>query len=116
VPGDEVPQELLLGLVCDETKRELAQRHEVLITEEAGEGTGDPLGKDRLRPGRACSVSLVTGREHIDFVAHSWGVSDRTERDQLVERFGVILDRPAHTLSKGNRQKIAIVLASDRRC
>lgn len=30
---------------------------------------------------------------------------------QLIERFGVILDRPIDDLSKGNRQKLGIVLA-----
>ena len=45
VPGDEEPEQLLFGLIGDKTKRELAQRHEVLIAEEAGEGTGDLLGR-----------------------------------------------------------------------
>jgi ABC-2 type transport system ATP-binding protein len=69
------------------------------------------LGKIGYLPGELVLYPRLTGREHIDFVAHSRGMSDRTERDQLVERFGVIVDRPAHTLSKGNRQKIGIVLA-----
>ena len=38
-------------------------------------------------------------------------MSDRTLLDHLVERFDVILDRPVRTLSKGNRQKIGVVLA-----
>jgi ABC-2 type transport system ATP-binding protein len=32
-------------------------------------------------------------------------------RDALVERFGVVLDRPIRELSKGNRQKIGLVQA-----
>ena len=35
----------------------------------------------------------------------------RRYRDELVERFGVELDRPVRDLSKGNRQKIGLVLA-----
>jgi ABC-type uncharacterized transport system ATPase subunit len=35
---------------------------------------------------------------------------DRTLLDHLVERFDVIQDRPVRTLSKGNRQKIGVVL------
>lgn len=32
-------------------------------------------------------------------------------RDELIERFGVEVDRPVRTLSKGNRQKIGLTLA-----
>ena len=32
-------------------------------------------------------------------------------RDELVERFDVVLHRPTHELSKGNRQKLGMVLA-----
>ena len=45
VPGDEVLQELLLGLVGDETEGELAQCHEVLVPEEAVQGVRDLLGR-----------------------------------------------------------------------
>ncbi len=38
-------------------------------------------------------------------------MQDRDLLRQLVDRFQVELDRPARTLSKGNRQKIGIVLA-----
>ena len=36
---------------------------------------------------------------------------DRTFLDELVDRFHVDLERPTRTLSKGNRQKIGILLA-----
>jgi ABC-2 type transport system ATP-binding protein len=39
------------------------------------------------------------------------GLRSTTYRDELVERFGAELDRASHTLSKGNRQKLGIVLA-----
>ena len=35
----------------------------------------------------------------------------RGSRDALVERFGVVLDRPIRELSKGNRQKLGLVQA-----
>ena len=38
-------------------------------------------------------------------------MNDFDRRDELIERFGVETGRPAHTLSKGNRQKIGLVLA-----
>jgi len=62
-------------------------------------------------PGELALHPRLTGRQHIDFVAHARVMNDRTVQDALVERFNVILDRPTRTLSKGNRQKIGIVLA-----
>jgi ABC-2 type transport system ATP-binding protein len=53
----------------------------------------------------------LTGRQHVDFVASARGMRDWTFLNELVERFEVDLERPTRTLSKGNRQKIGIVLA-----
>ena len=53
----------------------------------------------------------LTGRQHLDRLGQARGVGDRRYRDELVERFGVELDRPVRVLSKGNRQKIGLVLA-----
>lgn len=53
----------------------------------------------------------LTGRQHLDRLSHARGVADRRYRDELVERFRVELDRPVRVLSKGNRQKIGLVLA-----
>ena len=70
------------------------------------------LRKIGYLPGELVLYPRLTGREHVDFVARLEGHrAIRRSRMQLVERFGVILDRPAHTLSKGNRQKIGLVLA-----
>ena len=86
-------------------------------------GTAAVLGLDPVRdaaavhrqvgylPGELALHPRLTGRQHIDFAARARGMRDRTYLGQLVERFGVILDQPARTLSKGNRQKIGIVLA-----
>ena len=62
-------------------------------------------------PGELALHPRLTGRRHVDFAARVRGMKDRTFLDQLVERFGVMLDRPVRTLSKGNRQKIGVVLA-----
>ena len=62
-------------------------------------------------PGDLALHPRLTGRQHIDFAAHVRSIDDKTVPDALVERFNVILDRPTRTLSKGNRQKIGIVLA-----
>jgi ABC-2 type transport system ATP-binding protein len=69
------------------------------------------LGQTGYLPGEFALHPRLTGRQHIDFVARARGMSDRKVHDDLVERFDVILDRPCRTLSKGNRQKIGIVLA-----
>jgi ABC-2 type transport system ATP-binding protein len=38
-------------------------------------------------------------------------MTDTGYRDELIERFGAEVDRPTQTLSKGNKQKLGIVLA-----
>jgi beta-exotoxin I transport system ATP-binding protein len=62
-------------------------------------------------PGELALHPRLTGRAHIDFAARVRRMRDRSFLDQLVERFDVVLDRPVRTLSKGNRQKIGVVLA-----
>ncbi|MEO9138640.1 MAG: ABC transporter ATP-binding protein [Jatrophihabitans sp.] len=62
-------------------------------------------------PGELSLYPRLTGRQHLTVVSRSRRLADHTLRDELVERFGVELDRPIHTLSKGNRQKIGIVVA-----
>ena len=53
----------------------------------------------------------MTGREHLDRFAAARGLTDRSYRDELVERLSAEVDRPVRTLSKGNRQKLGLVLA-----
>jgi beta-exotoxin I transport system ATP-binding protein len=53
----------------------------------------------------------LTGRQHLDRLGHARGVAGGRYRDELVERFDVELDRPVRVLSKGNRQKIGLLLA-----
>ncbi len=62
-------------------------------------------------PGELALHPRLTGRQHVDFAAKVRGVQDRTFLDELVDRFQVDLERPTRTLSKGNRQKIGILLA-----
>jgi ABC-2 type transport system ATP-binding protein len=62
-------------------------------------------------PGELALYPRLTGRQHLDSFARARGVTDHPYRDELVERFTVELDRPVRTLSKGNRQKIGLVLA-----
>jgi ABC-2 type transport system ATP-binding protein len=53
----------------------------------------------------------MTGRRVLGWFARARGGVDERLRDELVERFDVILDRQVHELSKGNRQKLGIMLA-----
>ncbi len=62
-------------------------------------------------PGELVLFSRFTGQQHLDRFARMRGLTDMTYRDVLVERFRAELDRPVNVLSKGNRQKIGLVLA-----
>jgi ABC-2 type transport system ATP-binding protein len=62
-------------------------------------------------PGDLELFPRLTGRQHISWFLRARGVCDDSLADQLVERFRVVVDRPVRELSKGNRQKIGLVLA-----
>lgn len=62
-------------------------------------------------PGELSLPARLTGREILDRFAHARGLRETATRDAMVERFGVDLRRPVRQLSKGNRQKIGLVLA-----
>jgi len=76
--------------------------------------TSDPVAVHRAvgyLPGELALFPRMTGRQHLDWLARGRGTTDLTLRDELVERFDAELDRPVRTLSKGNRQKIGLILA-----
>ncbi|HEY5482613.1 MAG TPA: ABC transporter ATP-binding protein [Propionibacteriaceae bacterium] len=89
----------------------------------ASSGTAQVLGLDPLRdavdvhrrtgylPGELAVYPRVTGREVLDRFGSARGLRDTRYRDELIERFGAEVDRPTQTLSKGNKQKLGIVLA-----
>ena len=62
-------------------------------------------------PGELELYPRMTGRRLLDWFAHARGGVEARFRDELVERFDVTLDRRIQELSKGNRQKLGIVLA-----
>lgn len=86
-------------------------------------GSAEVLGLDSVRdsvgiharcgylPGDLELYPRMTGRRLLDWFARARGGVDATLCRELVERFEVILDRRIHELSKGNRQKIGLVLA-----
>ena len=62
-------------------------------------------------PGDLALYPRMTGRQHIAWYAGAKGVRDLSLATTLAERFDAVLDRPARELSKGNKQKIGLVLA-----
>jgi ABC-2 type transport system ATP-binding protein len=66
-------------------------------------------------PGDLRLADRMTAREQLDSLARLRGRVDVALRDQLCERFGVVLDRPIRQLSKGNRQKVGLVQAFTHR-
>ena len=62
-------------------------------------------------PGDLRLYDRLTGDEQLASLARLRGSVDPGLRDSLVERFGVVLDRPIRELSKGNRQKLGLVQA-----
>src|SRR5215472_6901508 len=62
-------------------------------------------------PGDLELFPRLTGSQHIAWFARARGGVDAFLVKQLIERFQVVADRPVRELSKGNRQKIGLVLA-----
>jgi beta-exotoxin I transport system ATP-binding protein len=62
-------------------------------------------------PGDLALYPRMTGQQHIAWYARARGLRDLSLATELSERFGAVLDRPARELSKGNRQKVGLVLA-----
>ncbi len=95
----------------------------LLALQRPSAGTARLLGLDSHRnrveihrrigylPGDLELYPRMTGRHLIDWFARARGGADPGSVDELVDRFGVVTDRPVKELSKGNRQKIGIVLA-----
>jgi ABC-2 type transport system ATP-binding protein len=62
-------------------------------------------------PGEPVLYPKLTGRQHIAYVAALRHDLDEQRALGLAGRLELDLGRPAHALSKGNRQKLALVLA-----
>jgi beta-exotoxin I transport system ATP-binding protein len=67
-------------------------------------------GRTGYLPGDLVLFEKLTGREHVRLFGRSRTVSAAVV-DGLVDRFGVELDRPVKELSKGNRQKVGLLMA-----
>jgi ABC-2 type transport system ATP-binding protein len=62
-------------------------------------------------PGEPATYGRMTGRQHIEYFSHLRGEACLPRADVLVERLDLDVTRPSRDLSRGNRQKLAIVLA-----
>jgi ABC-2 type transport system ATP-binding protein len=62
-------------------------------------------------PGDLELFPRLTGRQHVAWFARARGIDVGGLALQLADRFQVVADRPVRELSKGNRQKIGLVLA-----
>jgi ABC-2 type transport system ATP-binding protein len=62
-------------------------------------------------PGDFGYANHATGREALDLVARLRGISQLERAEALARRFRADLDRPIGQLSRGNRQKIGLILA-----
>lgn len=62
-------------------------------------------------PGELNRPGSLTGREVLERFGSIRQLTSTAYRDELIERFGAEVDRPVKSLSKGNKQKIGLVLA-----
>lgn len=62
-------------------------------------------------PGELRVPGELTGNEYLDFLARLRSLTDRTRRDELVERFEFDPTRRLGQLSTGNKQKVGLVQA-----
>jgi ABC-2 type transport system ATP-binding protein len=62
-------------------------------------------------PGDLRLYERLTAREHVRYLAALRGMHDLGDGIVLAERLELDLDRPVRALSKGNRQKVGLVLA-----
>ena len=86
-------------------------------------GRAEVLGRDAWRdavgvhrvvgylPGEPALYRRLSGQQHVDYVQALRGGGQSKRAAALAQRFDLDLGRPVHALSKGNRQKLALVLA-----
>ena len=77
-----------------------AWRDSVAVHRQMGYLSGEPVMYDRL-----------TGRDHAEYLGFLRGKVTPKRVEELSARLDLDLDRPSRELSKGNKQKLALVLA-----
>jgi ABC-2 type transport system ATP-binding protein len=61
--------------------------------------------------GEPALYGKLTGAQHVDYLGHLRGEDSTATAERYAERLDLDLTRPSRELSKGNRQKLALVLA-----
>ena len=61
--------------------------------------------------GEPALYGRLTGHQHVQYLGNLRGVPSRSKAAELAERLDLDLTRPSQDLSKGNRQKLALLLA-----
>jgi ABC-2 type transport system ATP-binding protein len=87
------------------------QGNAILLGLDAAEDSVEIHRRVGFLPGDLELFPRLTGRQHIAWFLRARGVHDGSLAEQLAERFKAVVDRPVRELSKGNRQKIGLVLA-----
>ncbi len=62
-------------------------------------------------PGDLRLFDAKTGAQHLDWFSRARGGHDLAVSASLIDRFSITMDRPVRELSKGNRQKVGLLLA-----
>ncbi|GAB3448910.1 ABC transporter ATP-binding protein [Phycicoccus ginsengisoli] len=62
-------------------------------------------------PGEGATYPRLTGQQHLDYLGSLRGLASQQRAHELAERFDLDLTRRGGELSRGNRQKLALVLA-----
>ena len=62
-------------------------------------------------PGDVALYPRLSGLDHVDYLGHLGGIGQPSAATKLAERLDLDLRRPTRELSRGNRQKLALVLA-----
>lgn len=78
---------------------------------DAAAGSAEVHRRTGYLPGDLELFPRLTGRQHVAWFARARGLDDDSLANRLTERFQVVTERPVRELSKGNRQKIGLVLA-----
>jgi ABC-2 type transport system ATP-binding protein len=82
------------------------------------ESTADPVSIHRrvgYIPGEFTLYDRLTGGQTLDYFANLRGGVDRAYQKQLIERFDIDAKRRFKEYSKGNKQKIGLVIALQHR-
>lgn len=82
-----------------------------VLGQDPAAGTSAFLTDVGYLPGELHLPDILSGADILTRFTRMRGLTGTAYRDELVERLGAELTRPLRTLSKGNKQKLGIVLA-----